>query len=261
VRAAEYYAAGCRFAKWRSPLTIGADGDISDLCIKANMEDLARYALICQSEGLMPIVEPDIVLLGDYDLETAVDVNTKVQAALYKSMVDHGVWMEGSTLKPNMVNPGKACPKTYTCEEIGEATIAVLRRVMPAAMRGVNFLSGGQSLENAAARLSSINKAKGNSPWNLSFSWSQALQLPLLELCKKYPKGSPLPLEEMSELLTMELAIAGAAARGEYDASPGQGDHQGVSPVTPVDMTDKGTGTLDRDGTKTGGFFAGLFGK
>ncbi|CAM9215665.1 unnamed protein product [Discosporangium mesarthrocarpum] len=225
VRCAEYYAAGCRFAKWRSPLVIGADGDISHLAIQTNMDDLARYALICQDNGLVPIVEPDISLVGDYDLETAIKVNVKVQAHLYKAMIDHGVFMEGSTLKPNMVNPGRGCSKKYTAKEIGEATVTALRRVMPAAMPTVNFLSGGQSLEDASARLCAINEAKGNSPWNLSFSWSQALQLPLLELCKKNPAGSPLPLDEMSALLEKELVIAGAAARGEYKYSPGQGDH------------------------------------
>ncbi|CAM9150562.1 unnamed protein product [Choristocarpus tenellus] len=225
VRCKEYYDAGARFAKWRSPLVIGADGDISSLAIQTNMDDLARYALICQDNGLVPIVEPDISLAGDYDLETAIRVNVKVQAHLYKAMLDHGVFMEGSTLKPNMVNPGRGCTEKFTAKEIGEATVTTLRRVMPAAMPGVNFLSGGQALEDAAARLDAINKAKGNSPWNLSFSWSQALQLPLLDLCKKNPKGSPLPLEEMSALLEKELVIAGAAARGEYSYAPGQGDH------------------------------------
>ncbi|CAM9743157.1 unnamed protein product [Sphacelaria rigidula] len=226
VRCKEYYAAGCRFAKWRSPLVIGADGDISSLAIQTNMDDLARYALICQDEGLVPIVEPDISLNGDYDLETAIRVNVKVQAHLYKAMLDHGVFMEGSTLKPNMVNPGRGCKKKATAKEIGEATVTTLRRVMPAAMPGVNFLSGGQTLEDAAARLCAINQAKGNSPWNLSFSWSQALQLPLLDLCKKQKKGSDLPLEEMSALLEKELVIAGAAARGEYEYKKGQGDHK-----------------------------------
>lgn len=190
------------------------------------MDDLARYALICQDEGLVPIVEPDISLNGNYDLETAIHVNVKVQAHLYKAMLDHGVFMEGSTLKPNMVNPGRGCKKKFTAEEIGKATVVTLRRVMPAAMPGVNFLSGGQSLEDAAARLCAINQAKGNSPWNLSFSWSQALQLPLLDLCKKQKKGSDLPLEEMSALLEKELVIAGAAARGEYEYRKGQGDHK-----------------------------------
>jgi len=225
VRAKSYYDAGCRFAKWRSPLVIGAGGTISELAIRTNMEDLARYALICQNEGLMPIVEPDIVLAGDYDLETAIKVNVQVQSHLFKAMIDHGVYMEGATLKPNMVNPGRDCKKKYTADQIGQATVTTLRRVMPAAMPGVNFLSGGQSLEDASARLNAIQKHKGNSPWNLSFSWSQALQLPILELCKKNPKGSPLPLEEMQAMLVEELKIAGSAARGEFTPKPGQGDH------------------------------------
>lgn len=106
----------------------------------------------------MPIVEPDISLNGDYDLETAIRVNVKVQAHLYKAMLDHGVFMEGSTLKPNMVNPGRGCKSKSTAKEIGEATVTALRRVMPAAMPGVNFLSGGQTLEDAAARLCAINQ-------------------------------------------------------------------------------------------------------
>lgn len=121
-----------------------------------------RYALICQDEGLVPIVEPDISLSGDYDLETAIRVNVKVQAHLYKAMLDHGVFMEGSTLKPNMVNPGRGCKSKFTAKEIGEATITALRRVMPAAMPGVNFLSGGQTLEDAAARLCAINRVRSS---------------------------------------------------------------------------------------------------
>lgn len=108
----------------------------------------------------MPIVEPDISLNGDYDLETAIRVNVKVQAHLYKAMLDHGVFMEGATLKPNMVNPGRGCKGKSTAKEIGEATVTTLRRVMPAAMPGVNFLSGGQTLEDAAARLCAINQVR-----------------------------------------------------------------------------------------------------
>lgn len=128
---------------------------------KPNQTRNHRYALICQDEGLVPIVEPDISLNGDYDLETAIRVNVKVQAHLYKAMLDHGVFMEGSTLKPNMVNPGRGCKSKSTAKEIGEATVTALRRVMPAAMPGVNFLSGGQTLEDAAARLCAINQVRG----------------------------------------------------------------------------------------------------
>jgi len=223
ARCKEYKAAGCKFAKWRSPLTITASGSPTDLAIKANMEDLARYALICQDEGLVPIVEPDIVMKGDHTLETAVEVNTQVQSTLYKAMLDHGVYMEGSIMKTNLVNPGLSCPTSYTVEQIAEANLAVLRRVMPMAVAGVNFLSGGQSLENAAARLDAINKAKTKEPWNLSFSWSWALQAPLFKLCDG--RGGEMPLEEMGALYLKELEMASAAALGKHNPKDGEGSH------------------------------------
>ncbi|WZN61371.1 fructose-1,6-bisphosphate aldolase [Chloropicon roscoffensis] len=223
ARCQEYAAAGAKFAKWRSPLAIDvAAGQPSSLTIQANMDDLARYALICQDNGLMPIVEPDISLKGCHDLETAVMVNVQVQSALYKSMLDHGVFMEGATLKPNIVNPGLDCEKAYTVEEIAKANIDVLNRCFPCSMKGANFLSGGQSLADASARLSAMNQAKGTSPWNLSFSWSAALQLPLLELARE---TKTLCLEEMSALYLEELKIAGAAARGEYVPKGNEGAH------------------------------------
>merc|ERR1712176_1108643 len=145
--------------------------------------------------------EPDIVMKGDHTLETAIAVNVKVQSTLYKAMLDHGVYMEGTILKTNMVNPRLSCPTSYTVEEIAAANITTLRRTMPTAIQGVNFLSGGQSLEDAAARLDAINKLKGNCPWNLSFSWSAALQMPLFELCRgKNIGGGDLPIEEMGAL-------------------------------------------------------------
>lgn len=227
LRCRDYYKAGARFAKWRSPLVIDIEkGCPTDLAIKANMHDLARYALICQSEGLMPIVEPDVSLSGTHTLEQAVDINIKIQSELFKAMIDHGVYMPGTTLKPNIINPGKNCPKAYTVEEIAEANIYVLEQSFPVAMPGSNFLSGGQTLEQAAARLSAMNKIKGKGPWNLSFSWSQALQLPLLDLCKG--KGE-LQLEEMSKLYVEELKIASAASLGQYEWKKGDGDH--VPPV------------------------------
>jgi len=131
------------------------------------MTDLARYALICLSEGLMPIVEPDVSLSGAHTLEEAVDVNIRVQSELFKAMIDHGVFMGGSTLKPNIVNPGKDCPKSYSVDEIARANIFVLEQSFPVAMKGANYLSGGQALEQAAVRLSAINKRKGACPWNL----------------------------------------------------------------------------------------------
>eukprot|EP00913_Durusdinium_trenchii_P025445 g23888.t1 len=179
VRCREYKAAGAKFAKWRSPLQISRFGP-TKMAIEANMNDLARYALICQDEGLVPIVEPDIVMKGDHDLETAVAVNVEVQATLYKAMLDHGVYMEGTILKTNLVNPGLSCDHDYSVEEIAVANMMVLRRVMPTAIRGVNFLSGGQSLEGAAARLNALNKVKkrlGRMPWTHGTSPSHGVGL------------------------------------------------------------------------------------
>jgi len=233
VRCKEYYAAGARFAKWRSPLVIDMEKKCpTDLAIKANMQDLARYALICQSEGLMPIVEPDISLTGTHTLEEAVDVNIRVQSELFKAMIDHGVYMAGSTLKPNIVNPGRDCPDSYTVEEIAEANIFVFEQSFPVAMKGCNYLSGGQDLTSAAARLSAINKANKKGPWNLSFSWSQALQLPLLDLCKG---KDGFQLEAMSKLYVENLAIAGAAALGEHEFAKGEGDHVGTKKPSMVE--------------------------
>ena len=113
----------------------------------------------------MPIVEPDVSLSGSHTLEEAVEINVKIQSELFKSMIDHGVYMAGSTLKPNIINPGKDCPVSYTVEEIAEANIYVLEQSFPVAMKGANYLSGGQTLEQAASRLSAMNKIKGNGPW------------------------------------------------------------------------------------------------
>ena len=227
VRCRAYYQAGARFAKWRSPLAIDkANGRPTSLAIQANMTDLARYALICQSEGLVPIVEPDVSLTGTHTLEEAIDVNLQIQSALFKAMMDHGVYMPGTMLKSNIVNPGQNCPESYTVEEIAHANVFVLEQCFPVAMKGANYLSGGQTLEDAAARLSAINQANSKGPWNLSFSWSQALQLPLLELCND--KGGELQLEAMSKLYLKELQIASKASRGKHEWKRGEGDHVGV---------------------------------
>ena len=173
----------------------------------------------------MPIVEPDISLKGDHDLETATRVNVKVQAELFHQMNLHGVYMEGAILKSNMVNPGKDCKQSYTVDEIAEANLQVFRRCFPTAMVTANFLSGGQSLEDAAARLDAINKRKtAKDPWNLSFSWSAAIQMPLFQLCKG---KDGLQLEEMGALYMKELAVASAAALGQHQRKKGEGDHKG----------------------------------
>ena len=225
VRCKEYYKAGCRFAKWRSPFVIDKEkGRPTTLAIQSNMRDLARYALICQSEGLVPIVEPDISLNGSHDLEHAIQVNVRVQSELFKAMIDHGVYMPGATLKANMVNPGRSCPRSYTVEEIAHANVFVFEQTFPVAMKSCNYLSGGQTLNQAAARLSAINKANSKGPWNLSFSWSQALQLPLLKLCRR---NGELQFDSMRKLYLEELQLASAAAKGEHVWKCGEGNHDG----------------------------------
>lgn len=132
------------------------------------------------------------------------------------------------------MNPGRDCPEAYSVAEIAEANLAVLRRCFPVAMPGANFLSGGQSLGDAAARLSAMNRLKGPAPWNLSFSWSAALQMPLFELCRG---TGELQLEAMEALYLAELAVAGAAARGEYEPQPGEGDHRPAGVAAPAAAT------------------------
>lgn len=222
ARLEEYKAAGAVFAKWRSPLAIDeASGQPSDFVIEANMLDLARYALICQDVGLVPIVEPDVSMAGTHTLESSLAINTKIQSLLYRALLEHGVFMEGVILKSNIVNPGRKCPVPYSVDDIAQANVDLFRRVMPVAVRSANFLSGGQSLEDASARLSVMNRKKGNLPVNLSFSWSAALQMPLFALCK-----GDLKLKEMEALYLSELAVASAAAKGEHKPKAGEGDHK-----------------------------------
>merc|ERR1719379_2413960 len=200
-------------------------GKPSALAIECNMRDQARYALICQSEGFVPIVEPDLVLTGAHTLEDAVEINVRVNNMLFQSMAEHGVHMDGAILKVNMVNAGKDCSQTYSFEQIADANLRVLRRVLPVSIRSVNYLSGGQTLRAAADRLDAINRLKAArggdryAPWNLSYSWSAAVQLPLFEFCKdgnlERDAASGLPLKAMAAAYVANLKVASAAAKGE----------------------------------------------
>jgi len=225
-RLREYKAQGCVFAKWRSPLTIDvAAGKPSQLAVECNMRDQARYALICQSEGIVPIVEPDLVLAGTHTLEDAIEINVRVNNVLFGAMADHGVHLDGAILKVNMVNAGTGCPSNpYTVEEIADANLRTLRRCLPVSVRTVNYLSGGQLLEDAAARLDAINRLKAErggavyAPWNLSFSWSAAVQMPLFELCRdaalERDGATGLPLKAIASQYVANLKIASDAAKG-----------------------------------------------
>ncbi|CAK9178903.1 unnamed protein product [Ilex paraguariensis] len=173
-RCQQYYSAGARFAKWRAVLKIGPN-EPSQLAINENANGLARYACICQENGLVPIVEPEILVDGSHDIEKCADVTERVLAACYKALNDHHVLLEGTLLKPNMVTPGSDAPKVAP-EVIAEYTVRALQRTMPPAVPAVVFLSGGQSEEQATVNLNAMNKLKTKKPWSLSFSFGRALQ-------------------------------------------------------------------------------------
>lgn len=174
ARCAKYYEAGARFAKWRAVLKIGPN-EPSELSIHENAYGLARYAVICQENGLVPIVEPEILVDGPHDIHKCAAVTERVLAACYKALNDHHVLLEGTLLKPNMVTPGSDSPKV-TPEVVAEHTVRALQRTVPAAVPAVVFLSGGQSEEQASVNLNAINQVKGKKPWTLSFSFGRALQ-------------------------------------------------------------------------------------
>nr|ABK22375.1 unknown [Picea sitchensis] len=173
-RCQQYYKAGARFAKWRAVLKIGPT-EPSELSIEQNAQGLARYAIICQENGLVPIVEPEILTDGSHDIHKCAAVTENVVAAVYKALNDHHVLLEGTLLKPNMVLPGTDGPKAPP-EEIAEHTVRALQRTVPAAVPGIVFLSGGQSEEEATLNLNAINACKTKKPWTLSFSFGRALQ-------------------------------------------------------------------------------------
>ncbi|NP_001265896.2 fructose-bisphosphate aldolase, cytoplasmic isozyme [Cicer arietinum] len=174
ARCAKYYEAGARFAKWRAVLKIGPN-EPSEHSIHENAYGLARYAVICQENGLVPIVEPEILVDGSHDIHKCAAITERVLAATYKALSDHHVLLEGTLLKPNMVTPGSDSPKVAP-EVVAEHTVRALQRTVPAAVPAVVFLSGGQSEEEATVNLNAINQVKGKKPWTLSFSFGRALQ-------------------------------------------------------------------------------------
>jgi fructose-bisphosphate aldolase class I len=173
-----YHGLGARFAKWRAVIDIGRAGSPkvpSMYAIKANCHALARYAALCQEAGIVPIVEPEVLMDGDHDIDRCADVTEVTLAQLYYDLAEASVTLEGTVRKPNMVLSGKLCKTQAGVAEVAEKTVRVLRRTVPAAVPGIAFLSGGQSDEDATAHLSAMN-AIGNLPWALTFSYGRALQ-------------------------------------------------------------------------------------
>uniref|UniRef100_A0A8C3CER5 Fructose-bisphosphate aldolase n=1 Tax=Cairina moschata TaxID=8855 RepID=A0A8C3CER5_CAIMO len=194
-RCAQYKKDGADFAKWRCVLKI-SDNTPSALAIMENANVLARYASICQQNGIVPIVEPEILPDGDHDLKRCQYVTEKVLAAVYKALSDHHVYLEGTLLKPNMVTPGHSCPTKYSPEEIAMATVTALRRTVPPAVPGVTFLSGGQSEEEASINLNAINTCPLVRPWALTFSYGRALQASALSAWRGQKDNATAATEE-----------------------------------------------------------------
>lgn len=169
----EYHELGARFAKWRAVITIG-DGLPSRYCMAANAHALARYAALCQEAEIVPIIEPEVLMDGDHSIERSEAVTREVLRAVFGELLDQRVLLEGMVLKPNMIMAAYGCPRQAGVEEVAARTLAVLREVVPAAVPGIAFLSGGQSDELASAHLNALNA--GDAPWQLTFSYGRALQ-------------------------------------------------------------------------------------
>jgi fructose-bisphosphate aldolase, class I len=210
-RLAGYHARGARFAKWRAVIRIG-DGLPTDTCLSVNAHALARYAALCQSDGLTPIVEPEVLMDGGHDIDTCEEVTTRVLRAVFAALAEQRVVLEGMLLKPNMVISGTDCPRRAGVEEVAERTLHCLRRTVPAAVPGIVFLSGGQSSEEATVHLNAMNRDFGPHPWKLSFSYGRALQNRAL----KAWRGAAENAEAAQQLLLRRARLNSDAARGVY---------------------------------------------
>jgi len=211
-RCQRYYAAGARFAKWRGVINISDSGAPSDLAISLNVEALARYASICQANGLVPIVEPEVLMDGTHSIEKSAEVTEKVLAAQYKALSDHHVLLEGTLLKPNMVRSGESNPAPASPADIARATVRVLQHTVPVAVPGIMFLSGGMSEEEATVALDQLNKFPGKKPWHLSFSYGRALQQSVL----KAWQGKAENVEEAQKQLLIRAKANSEANLGVY---------------------------------------------
>ncbi|MCB0034509.1 MAG: fructose-bisphosphate aldolase class I [Anaerolineales bacterium] len=179
-RLAHYRELGAVFAKWRAVYTIGEQLP-TRTAIHVNAHALARYAALCQAAGLVPIVEPEVLMDGSHDIERCEVITGAVLQAVFNELLAQGVLFEGMLLKPNMVLPGQSSEQEVTPEEVAEATLRCFRRVVPVAVPGIVFLSGGQSPQEATIRLNAMNQQASKRPWELSFSFGRALQEPVLK--------------------------------------------------------------------------------
>jgi len=212
-RLAEYAKLGAKFAKWRAVITIGKDIP-SEFCITANAYALARYAALCQEAGIVPIVEPEVLMDGDHTIERCEEVTERTLNRLYKALHEHRVRLEGTILKPNMVVSGKDCNVQASVKDVAVATLRVLKRTVPSAVPGIAFLSGGQTDELATAHLSAMNEL-GPLPWQLTFSYGRALQAPAL----KAWGGQSSNFKAGQKAYFHRARLNGAARFGRYTAA------------------------------------------
>lgn len=210
-RLIEYRGLGARFAKWRAVIDIKGDEIPTRYCLDVNAHALARYAALCQDEGLVPIVEPEVLMDGDHTVERCYEVTIETLKRVFDDLYDQRVDHRGMLLKPNMVVPGKKCPTQVDHRTIADMTVRALRTAVPAAVPGIVFLSGGMSDEDATARLNEMNK-RGEHPWELSFSYGRALQAPALMAWK----GDPANFEAGQRAFAHRAKMNGAARSGAY---------------------------------------------
>lgn len=217
-RLAEYYELGARFAKWRAVLEISGPGSAHVTptrgAIKANTQALARYAALCQEAGIVPIVEPELLMGGEHTIAQCHDVTEMALNSLFTELYEQGVKLEGTILKPNMVVPGKLCPSQASTEEIAERTIKVLKDTVPSSVPGIAFLSGGQDNEEATRNLDMINKI-GGFTWNITYSYGRALQQSALYAWKGKTESIP----ALQKAFNHRAKMNGLASMGEWDAA------------------------------------------
>ena len=214
-RLAGYSQMGARFAKWRAVIAVG-EGIPSRGCIEANAQALARYAALCQEAGLVPVVEPEVLMEGAHTLQRCSEVTEEVLRTVFDELYAQRVALEGVILKPNMVLPGLRCPEQEGVDEVADATVRCLLRAVPAAVPGIAFLSGGQPSELASARLNAMNvRFKSRMPWALAFSFARAIQQPALEIWK----GQNAHVVVAQKALYHRAVCNRAARRGEYKAT------------------------------------------
>ncbi len=204
---------GARFAKWREVYPVTRHNPTL-LGRRTNAEVLARYAANCQELGIVPIVEPEVLMDGDHEIDRCAEVTEQVLHEVFHALHLHKVRFEHMLLKPNMVLPGKECRRADP-EEVAEATLKVLKRTVPAAVPSINFLSGGQGAEEATANLNAINQMRGNAPWQLSISYGRALQQPALHAWR----GKAENVEKAQQALLKRARLNSLARKGEYDPS------------------------------------------